>query len=70
MVTYFKFPNSDLVSGSIVKVLSSNGKSSIPQMSSVFLVVEPSKIIFLIENTIPQKENRILLYSEYHSIPK
>ena len=39
-------------------------------MSSVFLVVEPSKIIFLIENTIPQKEDRILLYIGYHSIPR
>ena len=38
--------------------------------SSVFLVVEPCKIIFLVENTIPQKEDRILLYSGYHSIPK
>ena len=40
-------------------------------MSSVFfLVVEPSKIIFLIKNTIPQKEDIILLYIGYHSIPK
>ena len=31
-------------------------------VSSVFFVVEPSKITFLIENTIPQKEDRILLY--------
>ena len=38
-------------------------------MSSVFLV-EPSKIIFLIKNTIPQKEDRILLYNGYHNIPK
>ena len=38
-------------------------------MSSVFLVVEPSKIIFLIEITIPQKEAIILLYIGYHSIP-
>ena len=39
-------------------------------MSSVFLVVEPSKIIFLIQNSIPQKEDIILLYNGYHSIPK
>ena len=37
-------------------------------MSSGFLVVEPSKIIFLI-NIIPQKEDMILLYTGYHSIP-
>ena len=28
---------------------------------SVFLVADPSKIIFLIKNTIPPKEDRILL---------
>ena len=39
-------------------------------VSSVFLVVEPSKITFLIQNTIPQREDRILLYIGYHSIPK
>ena len=39
-------------------------------MSSVFLVVEPSKIIFLIYITIPQKEDRILLCVGYHSIPE
>ena len=39
-------------------------------MSSVFLVVKPSKIIFLISNTILQKEDMILLYIGYHSIPK
>ena len=39
-------------------------------MSSVLLVVEPSKIIFLIYNAIPQKEDIILLYIGYHSIPK
>ena len=33
-------------------------------------MVEPSKIIFLISNTIPQKEDIILLYIGYHSIPK
>ena len=33
-------------------------------------MVEPSKIIFLIQNTIPQKEDIILLYIGYHSIPK
>ena len=33
-------------------------------------MVEPSKIMFLIENTIPQKEDTILLYNGYHSIPK
>ena len=37
-------------------------------MSSVFLVVEPSKIMFLIKDTIPQKEFMILLYIGYHSI--
>ena len=35
-----------------------------------FFVVEPSKIISLIQNTVPQKEDRILLYNGYHSIPK
>ena len=39
-------------------------------LSSVFLVVEPGKIMFLTENTKPQKEDIILLYSGYHSIPK
>ena len=39
-------------------------------LSSVVLVVKPSKIIFLIENTIPQKEGIILLYNGYHSIPQ
>ena len=39
-------------------------------MTSVSLVVEPSKIILQIENTIPQKEDIILLYTGYHSIPK
>ena len=39
-------------------------------LSSVFLVVEPSKIIFLISNTIPQKEDRILLYIGYHNQPQ
>ena len=38
------------------------------QVSSVLLVVETHKIIFLIENTIPQKEDIILLYIGYHSI--
>ena len=38
------------------------------QLSSVFLVVEPSKIIFL--NTIPQKEDIILLHNGHHSIPQ
>ena len=32
-------------------------------------MVEPSKIIFPLQNTIPQKEDRILLYFGYHSIP-
>ena len=41
-----------------------------PQLSSVFLVVEPSKIIFLIYSTIPPKEDISLLYHGYHSIPK
>ena len=36
-----------------------------------FLVVEPSKIIiFLREIIMPQKEDIILLYIGYHSIPK
>ena len=35
-----------------------------------FLVVEPSKIIFLIQSTIPQKKDIILLYIGHHSIPK
>ena len=39
-------------------------------LRSAFLVVEPSKIRFLIEDTIPQKEDIILLYIGYHSIPK
>ena len=39
-------------------------------VSSAFSVVEPRKIIFLTENTIPQKEDIILLYIGYHSIPK
>ena len=33
-------------------------------------MVEPSKILFLIQNTIPQKEDIILLYIGYNSIPK
>ena len=36
-------------------------------VSSVFLVVKPSKIIFLI-NIILRKEDIILLYNGYHSI--
>ena len=32
-----------------------------PQASSVFWVVEPSKILSLIYNIIPQKEDTILL---------
>ena len=36
----------------------------------LFLVVEPSKIIFPIQDTIPQKEDRMLLYIRYHNIPK
>ena len=39
-------------------------------MSSVFLAVEPSKIIFFIVNSIPQKEDIVLIYIGYHSIPK
>ena len=39
-------------------------------MSSVFLVVKTSKIMFLIQNTIPQKEDILLLYNGYHSSPK
>ena len=30
-------------------------------------MVEPSKIIFLIQNTIPQKEDRIFLYTVVYS---
>ena len=37
---------------------------------SCFLVVEPSKIIFLKYNALPQKDDVILLYIGYHSIPK
>ena len=37
-------------------------------MSIAFVVVKHSKIIFLLEDTIPQKEDRILLYIGYHSI--
>ena len=33
-------------------------------------MVEPSKIIFFIENTIPPKEDIISLYIGYHSILK
>ena len=33
-------------------------------------MVKPSKIIFLIDNTEPKKEDIILLYKGYHSIPK
>ena len=33
-------------------------------------MVEPSRIIFLIEKTIPPKEDVILLYIGYHSMPK
>ena len=33
-------------------------------------MVEPSKILFLICNTIPQKEHRILLHNGYHSLPQ
>ena len=40
------------------------------KMRSVFLVVEPSKIIFLLQNTSTQKEDIILLCIGYHSIPK
>ena len=39
-------------------------------MSSVLFVVKPSKIMSLILNTIDQKEDIILLYIGYHSIPK
>ena len=38
------------------------------KMKSLFLVVKPSKITFLIENTIPQREDRILLYNGYRSL--
>ena len=39
----------------------------------LFLVVEPSKTISLIKNTIPQNEDIIdiiFLFNGYHSIPK
>ena len=32
-------------------------------------MVEPSKITSLVQNTIPQKEDVILLFIGYHSIP-
>ena len=51
--------------------LQSKGLHFEAHVSSVFLVVEPSKIVFLIIlKTIPQKEDRILVYIGYHSIPK
>ena len=40
------------------------------RVSSAFLVVESSKIILLIGDTIPQEEDRILLCIGYRSIPK
>ena len=40
------------------------------EVSSVFLVVKPSEILFIISKTIPQKEDKILPYIGYHSIPK
>ena len=39
-------------------------------LSSVFLVVEPSKIEFLIKKDYTSKKDIILLYIGYHSIPK
>ena len=39
-------------------------------VNRLFVVVEPSKIIFPIYDTIPQKEDIILFYNGYHSIPK
>ena len=39
-------------------------------MSGVFLAVEPSKIMFLILKYYTQKEDMILLYVGYHTIPK
>ena len=39
------------------------------QVSSIFLVVKTSKIVVLIY-TVPQKEDIILLYIGYQSIPK
>ena len=44
--------------------------SNDPYRGKVFLVVEPSKILFLVSNTISPKEDIILLYIGYHSIPK
>ena len=38
------------------------------QVSSVLLVVETRKIIFLIADTIPQKEDIILLFFGYHMV--
>ena len=35
-----------------------------------FGVVKPSKILCLISDTIPSKEDMILLFIGYHSIPK
>ena len=39
-------------------------------MSSDFLMVKPSKIVFHILHDVPYKEDIILLYIGYHSIPK
>ena len=50
--------------------MSAKNRSLLPHRGKVFLVVEPSKIIFLIYNTKPQEEDIILLYIGYHSIPK
>ena len=43
-----------------------------PTRTAVFLVVEPSKIMFLVAYKIlyPKKEDIVLLYNGYHSIPK
>ena len=43
---------------------------NVGHLSSVFLVVKPGKIRFLLQKTIPQKEDRILLFIGYHNIPK
>ena len=45
-------------------------KYVVQDLGSVFVVVEPSKMIFLISKPIPQKEDIILLYIGYHSTPK
>ena len=38
-------------------------------MSSLFRVVEPNEMMFLMQNIMTQKEDIILLYNGYQSIP-